>query len=87
MQPMSRELRTDEIARLETIAEHMFPIEDNMCVNCRIGQRNKRIAFVWQMKKQLRQLSENNLKTVLNELERAAGIKSAVPTVNNQVGE
>jgi hypothetical protein len=82
---MTRVSSTNE--RLALIAEQMFPYLDSMCVNCIITQKNHRISFVWRMGKELSVFSQDKVNDTLDELEKAAGIKPAIPTANQQMGE
>jgi hypothetical protein len=84
---MNRDLTTEEINRLTALAESLYPIDSSMCAGCRVSQNNKRMVFVWKMKKVLAPLSENGLKTLLNALEGKASPQPTVPQADKPVGQ
>ncbi len=68
-------LTSNDEYQLEVIAELLYPVTDDMCIRRKTEERNKRVVFVWKMKKELKQVSDSTIKTVINELKAKTDIK------------
>ena len=65
--------------RLTVVAEHLYPITDDMCPHKKIGAKNSRWAFMRQKVKDFAGIQSDKLKMiVLNELETKAGCSKTV---------